>query len=181
MNPENYSPVYDVVMIANNVRTRRPFASMPGQKERVALVKQLSKTFGKRFALFGKGWDGLDCAQGPIDFFKQAEVYHNARVGIGCANFLDIDYYDSNRLYIAIATGTPYVSRYVPKIDKLLEDGEHCFFYKSNDEAIQTVKKIVDMDDSKRVAMGLRAAEYVRTNHSVDSRMEQLLSVVENL
>src|SRR3972149_9593989 len=58
---------FDVVMIANRIWSRNPFRIMDGQKERVKIIRAFEKRFGKKFGLFGQGWEKISrCVQGPI-------------------------------------------------------------------------------------------------------------------
>jgi hypothetical protein len=171
----------DLVMIANRIRSRRPFASLPGVKARTKLVAALNEEFKDRFALFGQGWDGIACACGSIDFFKQTEAYRESKVAIGLPNFFDIDYYESNRPFNTIASGIPYVSGYSPKFDQILKEGVHCHYFKTPQEAVDKVKWLLSLPDQQRIEMGLKAADYVRSNHTVRHRMEILMTTLEGV
>lgn len=177
--PEDYHPEFDVVMIANATRPRKPFASMPGIKARDSLVKALDHVFGSRLALYGQGWGSLRCARGPVSFFKQHEAYRNARVGVGLPNFFDIDYYESNRPFNAVGTGIPYVSGYSSRFDRILADGVHCFYFRTVDEAVDIVRRVVSLPEEERLAFGKVAADYVRSRHTVRQRMEIIVTTLE--
>ncbi|WGS86792.1 glycosyltransferase [Methylomonas sp. UP202] len=171
----------DLVMIANQWTSRRPFASAPGAKERPKLIAALQEEFGDKFALYGKGWDNFQCARGPIDFFKQVEAYNASKVAIGIPQFSDIEYYDSNRPFNTIAMGIPYVSGYSPKFDEILKDGVHCHYFKTPNQAVDKVKWLLSMPEQQRLEMALSAAEYVRKHHTQRSRMEILISALEKV
>jgi hypothetical protein len=176
---DNYQ--HDLVMIANQWTSKRPFASAPGATTRPKLIKALQEEFGSKFAVYGKGWDIFSSAKGPIDFFKQNEVYNNSKIAIGLPQFSDIDYYDSNRPFNTIATGIPYVSGYSPKFDQILKEGEHCYYFKTPQEAVDKVKWLLSLPEKQRIEMGRKAAEYVRTNHTQRHRMEILMSTLEGI
>ncbi|PKD39384.1 hypothetical protein CWO84_16875 [Methylomonas sp. Kb3] len=171
----------DLVMIANQWKSRRPFASAPGAKSRPMLIQALEEEFGSRFALYGKGWDKFSCARGPIDFFKQVDAYNKSKVAIGIPQFSDIEYYESNRPFNTIATGIPYVSGYSPKFDQILKDGEHCHYFKTPQQAVDKVKWLLSLPDGQREAMGMSAAQYVRAHHTQRHRMEILIDIVEGV
>lgn len=172
---------YDLVMIANKWKFRRPFASAPGTKNRPILIKLLEEEFGERFALYGNGWDNFSSSKGPIDFFKQIDVYNASKVAIGIPQFSDIEYYDSNRPFNTIATGIPYVSGYSPKFDEILKDGVHCHYFRTLNEAVDKVKWLLNMPEQQRLEMALKAADYVRRHHTQRSRMEILISTLEGI
>jgi len=178
--PVDYSPKYDVVMIVNRIRSRKPFGEMPGQRERRDLIRRLTAEFGDGFALYGNGWDDYSAAKGPVDFFQQEEAYRNSKVGIGGPNFLDIDYYESNRPFNAIGSGIPYVSRYSPGMERMLQDGVHCYYYHDNRQAVELVRKLVMQSNADRLTFGAVAADFVREHHSVERRMYTLIHTLEN-
>lgn len=177
--PNDYAPQYDVVMIVNRIRSRKPFGEMPGQRERKDLMRRLTAEFGDRFALYGNGWEEYAAAKGPVDFFVQEQVYRNSKVGIGGPNFLDIDYYESNRPFNAIGSGIPYVSRYSPGMERMLRDGLHCHYYYNNKQAVELVRKLVLQGDADRLVFGAAAADFVREHHSVERRMYTLIHTLE--
>lgn len=177
--PKEYK--HDLVMIANQWKSKRPFASPPGATTRPRLIKALEEEFGDRFALYGKGWDNFSSSKGPIDFFKQTEAYAESRVAIGLPQFSDIDYYESNRPFNSIATGTPYVSGYSSKFDEVLKEGIHCHYFKTPQEAVDRVKWLLSLPDEQRKKMGLDAADYVRNHHTIGHRMEIVISTLEGI
>ena len=55
INPSNKE--YDIVMIGNNITSRNPFRiNMPGTKFRKEIVKDFSKRYKNKFAVFGNNW-----------------------------------------------------------------------------------------------------------------------------
>jgi spore maturation protein CgeB len=172
---------FDIVMIANLTLSRKPMGSFPGARLRARLARALSKRYGKRFALYGSGWPEYESALGPLPPEKQETAYQSARIAIGAPNFLDIDYYDSNRLLNAIGSGTPYVSRYSPKLEELFTDGKHCHFFRTVDESIKTIDRLLELPDSERQTMGTLAARHIRETHSTTARMEQVLDTLDKV
>lgn len=176
---KNYS--CDLVMIANLWKSRRPFASPPGAKTRTTLIKILQEEFSDRFALYGHGWNNFSCSKGPIDFFKQTEAYNQSKVAIGLPQFNDIEYYESNRPFNAIATGIPYVSGYSLNFDRILKDGEHCHYFKTPQQAVDKIKWLLSLPEQQRIEMGQKAASYIKNNHTIRHRMEILLTTLEKI
>lgn len=172
---------FDIVMIANLTRSRKPMGSFPGAKLRARLARALSRRYGKRFALYGSGWPEYESARGPLPPARQEAAYQSAKIAIGAPNFLDIEYYDSNRLLNAIGSGTPYVSGYSPKLDELFTDGKHCHFFRTVDESIKIIDKLLELPDGERRAMGTLAAKHVREIHSTSARMEQVVDTLEKV
>ena len=165
--PREHATEFDVVFIGNRRRFRNPFnryAAYPSERDRV--VTALWKRFGHRFGLFGEGWERWPCRRGPVPFRDQHRVYRRSRLAIGHAALIDIDYYCSNRTYIGIASGVPYLERHVPRLKALLEDGRHCFMYRSADEAVAVCESLLAREPDALAEIGRRAATYVLDRHS---------------
>jgi len=135
---------FDVVFVGSN-NSNRLFNPVSkawfAAKERNALVKALTKRYGKSFGLFGNGWE-YSISQGPINFNEQQKAFHRVRVIVGGNPYSHSDYYTSNRIYFAISSGVPTLELFVPRLDKIFKDNEHVYF--SND--ITTVLKKIDQD-----------------------------------
>jgi hypothetical protein len=112
---------HDIVMIGNRVVSRMPFKTMPGARLRQDLVKAFAKRYGRRFAVYGSGWQGPS-AMGPCGFDDQQSVNASARVAVGVNNS-SYPYVFSNRLPIALACGVPLIYSINPGFDKVF--GNH--------------------------------------------------------
>jgi hypothetical protein len=178
LDPMLYQPEFDVVFIANRMRFRNPLNRYPGCGERDKLVRAFSRHYGKRFAVFGEGWQGHAADHGPVPFNNQHEVYRRSRICIGHPAFHDIDYYCSNRTFIAIASGIPYLESYVPRLETILEDKKHCFMYRSIDEAVEICDKLLQRDNEYLLQFGGDASRYVLGRHTDEHRMRLLLGIV---
>ena len=99
--------VFDVVLIGNRVNSRTSFKTMPGARLRARLVRRLTKRYGSRFAVFGKGWAG-----GSLPLRVHAPsmsswtCISNRRSPVGASNPWGPPVF-SNRLPIAFAMGIP--------------------------------------------------------------------------
>ena len=177
-DPGEHASEFDVVFIGNRRRFRNPFNRYAAYPERDRVVTALWKRFGPRFGLFGDGWERWPCRRGPVPFHDQHRVYRRSRLGIGHAALIDIDYYCSNRTYVGIASGVPYVERYVPRLETLLEDGRHCFMYRSADEAVSLCESLLAREPDELADLARRAATYVLDRHSDLARVRAMVSIV---
>ena len=125
---QDYTPEFDVIFIGSRNASRnpfRPYHHFGQQRER--LVNGLTKRFGRRFAVFGKGWDHHPSNPGPIPFGQQAKTARRGRVIVGGVPYSNARYYASNRPFIQMTSGVPVVDTPVPGVETLLRPGEHWF------------------------------------------------------
>jgi hypothetical protein len=173
---------FDVVFIGNNNRGRNPFAGYYWYgRRRQQLVRLLADRFGRRFGVFGAGWDELPGAQGPARFDDQLAVCRRARVVVGGVPFSPARYYTSNRPFIQIASGVPFVDWRVEGIDRLLRDGEHWNLVDSAEAMADRCEELLDRPDDEREELGARAAARVADQHTQARRWRQLLKTLRTL
>ncbi|MBG0784873.1 MAG: hypothetical protein H0S79_07200 [Anaerolineaceae bacterium] len=173
---------YDIVMIGNNSKSRIPFLSMPGVKERERLAVGLQREFHERFALFGNGWDKNPSNHGPLPFPEQGMVMNKSWIRIDHDHFTNMEGYFSNRLPITLLSGVPYVCRRVPGLENLLVDDYHCRMYDTVSEGINICKELLAGDKRKLIEMGLNGSELaldLLTDHERIRKMVIVLSKYE--
>jgi hypothetical protein len=179
--PDRYQPDLDVVFVANRRHPLNPMNIFPGSFGRRRLVNRLSQRYGKRFAIFGAGWDGFPSWQGPLPFEKQHEAYWRGKVAIGHASLLDVDYYCSNRTFIGIASGIPYLERAVPRINALFQDGREVHLYTTVEEAMALCDKHLAEAPERRLELGAAAREAIMSRDTDEHQMRCLIRTMLSL
>jgi hypothetical protein len=117
-------PEFDLAFVGSRIRSRNPFSHFYwASRRRVEFVEAATKRYGKRFGLFGAGWEGNPSWQGPIAYAAQHDAYRRAAVAVGGVPNASHDYYTSDRVFIAVASGVPFVDYWVPGVERLLEPG----------------------------------------------------------
>ena len=172
---------YDVIFIGSRNASRNPFRPhhhFGRQRER--LVNGLSKRFGRRFAVFGKGWDHQRSSQGPIPFDQQAKTARRGRVIVGGVPYSTARYYTSNRPFIQMTSGVPVVDTAVPGVETLLRPGEH-WLLADERSLLKEVERVLELPDERRSAVGAAAAKYVLAHHTQADRVASLLENVRRL
>jgi hypothetical protein len=179
LNRESYNPDFDVVLIGSRVRARWLIGSSTYSGYwRDRQVAALSKHYGKRFGLFGKGWDGQPCWQGPISYTEQHQVIRRARVHVGAYPGSRNDYYASDREFIALASGVPFVDFQVPGMDCLFKHGEDMWFWKSRSEMTKLVDQLLLLSETELLDRGERTHQRASVEHSQYRRCEQMLQII---
>jgi hypothetical protein len=177
----NRDPEFSVLFIGSRNASRNPFRpNARFGRQRKRLVEALSRRFGKRFALFGHGWDGLHSNQGPIPFDQQTTTARRARVVIGGVPFSKERYYTSNRPFIQIGAGVAMVDCYVPGVETLLRPDEH-WIVCDEDHLLETIESVLDWDDARLKQIGEAGAKHIFHMHTQAHRVAALLENVRRL
>lgn len=138
-------PEFDVVLVGNYAASRIPLKTMPGAVWRRRIVKMLERKLGRRFGVFGYGWNG-PCAQGPIPHDRQGEAYARSRSSIGVNN-LSAAYYFSDRLPVSLTCGAVTLHNWECGLDQVFGQDAPIRFFRTTDEAWKAVRAVLDADE----------------------------------
>jgi len=171
--PETHQFDFDVVFVGSKNSNRiNPISKFWwATKERDELVRKLSQHFGKRFGLFGKGWN-YPSAQGPTPFDKQQDTFRRGRLVVGGNPYSYSDYYSSNRVFFEISSGIPTVELAVPRLDKVLRNNDHVYFANNIPEVIKKIEHLLSLDSNELYTKAAKAAKYIENNHTQYHRMK---------
>lgn len=173
---------FDVVFIGRNHGGRNPFAPLShAGRHRRAMVLALERRYGKRFGLFGPGWEGYQHWQGPIPFDSQQQIMRNSRIQVGGFPGSYATYYTSDRPYIAMASGTPFLDCMVPGMDKLMAPNKHWIPYRDIPDMLIQVDRMLARPQEELDAMGAQARAFVLNGHTLAHRAEEMISIVRSL
>lgn len=171
---------WDVVCVANNYRTRNPFSYIYKYKiERISEINALAKRYGKKFAIFGRGWNGLKNWQGELPFEKQGEVYKKSAVIVGGRPGGGMDYYLSDREFIALACGGKFVEFWTPRVEKIFQNDFHWYLYKKKSEMLKKIDFLLGSSVKNSDAQRVATQEYVRSKHSQYNRMAEMIRIAK--
>jgi hypothetical protein len=151
-----------LVLIGNKVKPRllSSIRRMPGAREREEFVKAMGRAFPKDFVLHGNGWDGFVGNQGPVEFQKQLDVYRDSWITVAYEHYPEIPYYFSNRLPIALMTGSLYVCHYHKGYENIFKDCDFIFFFKTYEEAVDLINYIHSLSKDDLMARSVRARAF---------------------
>jgi len=179
--PPMRMPEFDVLFIGSRNSGRNPLRpNTRFGRQRDALVTAMERRFGKRFAVFGNGWEGRSSNQGPVPFDQQAATARRARVVVGGVPFSRARYYTSNRPFIQMTSAVPFVDTAVEGVETLLRPGEH-WVLSSDRDLVRAIEGVLEMEQAKRSAMGHAAARYIAERHTQAHRVSTLLENVRRL
>ena len=172
---------FDVVLVGskNNSRLFNPISKFWwATRQRETLVKTLYKRYGKRFGLFGNGWD-CSSSQGPTPFNNQQQTFRRGRIVVGGNPYSYSDYYSSNRIFFEISSGIPTVELAVPRLEKVVRDNDHVYFTKDISTMSKTIDKLLDTSPEELYGKAAKAAQYIADNHTQYHRMKFKIDTVK--
>ena len=77
-----------------------------------------------------------------------------------------------------MGSGSMLLTDYAPHIDELFEDGKHCVFYRSIDEAVDKARYYLK-HDAEREKIARAGFEEVMAKHTIDHRVDVLMSKIK--
>jgi hypothetical protein len=166
---------FDVVWVGsrNTGRIFNPFnRNSYAARERNQLVELLAKRYGPKFGLFGKGWDHLACAQGPVPFDQQQTAFRRGRIVVGGTPYSLAEYYASDRPFFSISSGIPTIEMRVPRLGQILRDGEHVYFVDSVEGILDKCEALLSIDPQKLYQKASVAAHYIAERHTQYNRLK---------
>jgi len=171
---------WEVTCVASNYKVRNPFSYLYGHKQlRIQQIRELSRRYGKRFALFGKGWEGFPCWKGPLPYEEQASVFSQSRVVVGGHPGGGMDYYLSDREFIALAAGCEFLEFWTPRIDRIFRPEVHWHLYRNHQEMVKLIDKLLEESPGENQERRQAAVKYARAKHSQYHRMKEMLRLAK--
>jgi hypothetical protein len=172
---------HDLVFIGSRYGGRNPRRRhFWAGRRRDAWIKELSKRYGVRFALYGRGWDGIKSWQGPAKFDEQPTVCQSARAVFGGYPGSRQPYYASNRPFIQMLSGVPMIDFHVPGVNRLLADRTDWLLFRDLQESFRLIDGLLD-GHIDGAGIGATGAETVRTQHMNSHRVGLIVEMLEEL
>ena len=152
----------DIILIGNKVKPRilSSIRRLPGAAGRENFVKKMGDYFPNEFKLYGNGWSGFKCDQGPVDFYSQNEYYRNTLITVAYEHYPEIPYYFSNRLPMALMNGSLYVCHEHGGYKELFPENDFIFFFNDENEAKAIIEKIKTLEVEDLKARSIRARDF---------------------
>jgi glycosyltransferase involved in cell wall biosynthesis len=150
-------------------------------RQRVEFVSAFTKRYGKRFALFGKWWKGNPSWQGPISYGSQHEAYRSSAVVVGGVPNACHDYYTSDRVFIAAASGVPLVDYWVPGVDRLLKPERDWWLGRDIKEMIQKCDMLLEKSVPERQTLAEATRQRILSAHTQYHRCVEMINIVRTL
>jgi len=173
---------FDVCFVGSKMRAHNPLSHFYWcGKRRVEFANAFTKRYGARFGLFGKGWEGNLSWGGAIPHRLQQDVYRKAEVVAGGIPLAYHDYYTSDRVFIATASGVPLIDYYLPGVDMLLRDRRDWWLAHNLDEMIALTDMLLEMPRRTRLELGEQTRHNILAHHTQYHRCQQMIGIVKTL
>ena len=181
IEPKTHKFDFDVVFVGskNKPRIVNPISKYWfAAREREKLVMALYGRYGKRFGLFGNGWD-CPASQGPIPFNQSQESFRKGRIVVGGNPYSYSDYSSSNRPFIEISSGIPTIELATPRFDNILRNNDHFYFSKDIKDVIGRCDELLDAEPNELYQKAAKAAQYIEEKHTHYHRMKFIIDTVK--
>jgi hypothetical protein len=171
---------FDVVLIGNRVRSRLPWRLMPGAARRVELAAALGQRYGRRFGLFGHGWDGFAGWQGPLRYDDQELALRRAWLSVGWDHFDAEAGYFSDRLPISLISGVPHLTNHQPGYEAVFGAAPPLHWARSVPEMLDVAQRLLALGGPALDELGRRAQDYCREHFAAEVVYRRLLAQAQD-
>lgn len=177
------STEYDVLFMGSNQQVKDPRHFMLGRqcRYRKRLVSILYDVYGKKFGLFGRGWNGKYNDHGVFPFDQQLQYACKGRVLFGGYPGSREDYYESNRIFMQGAAPVGMVDWYVPRLDKIFRDGDHVEFCRNKTEMVKKIDQLLELSPNELIERGERRSKFIFSRHTQYHRMKLAVEVLKEM
>jgi hypothetical protein len=180
--PTDPKPEFDVMFVGSRIRPRNPFGHyFKVARRRAEFVATMTRRFGKRFAVVGKGWTGNPSWQGACEYHEQQSIFHRGRVVVGGMPNGYHDYYMSDRPFIAVGAGVPFVDFRVRGVEHVLTPERDWWLADTLESYSKVVETVLSKPDAERAALAANAAGMVRLRHTTASRCRTIAAVMNGI
>jgi hypothetical protein len=146
---------------------------------RAELLLEIAKRHKVR--VYGPGWeqwrDDLNWNGRSVEGKEFAQVCSSSAVSLGInpSRATGGLTYTSDRTWMVILAGAFYLGQGTPGVTQFLRDGEHCAWYADADDCMSKLAFYLG-DPEARARIRRQGERFVRTNHTYDQRIGNLLS-----
>lgn len=168
---------FDVVFVGSSSHSRNPLRWWVKRHEarRQKIVKQLYRRYGRRFGLFGYGWQGCPAWQGPIPFKEQQAAFWRGNLVVDARAPFDEMYYASDRPFYIAGSGIPLVQHFTPRFDSIFAPERNAYYVHNDTEVTKVCDRVLDMDAATRLQHARETLDLVRDRHLFRHRVRDML------
>jgi hypothetical protein len=144
---------------------------------RVALVQELARRFAVK--VYGQGWEkaGLRATREDVFPEQYRAICASSKVMLGIDLRDDVELYFSNRTWITLGCGGFLVTRHVPKLEEILQDGVHLATYRTVEEAPSVVAKYLG-DDALREKIRTQGHRHAHDQYSYEKMIGRMIEAL---
>lgn len=154
---------------------------LPESDLRLEIADTLAEKYGKDFALAGVGWPESLKAKctylGKTNHVQTNLVYNESLCSVGVSHYLNVEYMTSNRLFQAMASGTPHIAWYSPKVEELFD--EDSYLDAKNIHELLLIVEALIAHPSTAKSMGEDQRNCILERHTIERAWDRILKVIE--
>lgn len=181
---EQYKPAPDVEKIDDVCFLGNRYYSaqyLQGMKKhdaplRDAVIAEMKRAFGPRFALYGSGHAGHP----QIHLSRAHEAYHRSKIGLNVSLCNFFESYSSDRIFRILGCGALLLTKRFPLMSTYgLIEGESCVGWDTPAEAVALAKKYASPEHAaERERIAAAGARLALESHTWESRMHELAALL---
>lgn len=108
------------------------------------------------------------------------EYYNQCKIVFGgTPDLAHLEYYASNRIYIAMSCGSCFLTNYFIGLERLAENKKHLLWYNDKEDLMVILKKYLS-EDKSRSEIRDNAEKLAREKHNYTLRIQNMIDIVEN-
>ena len=163
---------FDVSFVGSRSISKNPFSIFFKYGHmRQDLVSLLQKEFTSRFGLYGQRWEGYPSWQGPIAYDDQLTAIRKSRLSFGGYPGSMELLYQSDRPWITLLSGVPFIDWDVPGLSWMLQNGDDWYPVSTPSQMIKQIKFLLSQDPKLLQEKAHLAAMRAASRHSHYHRM----------
>ena len=163
---------FDVSFVGSRSISKNPFSIFFKYGHmRQDLVSLLQKEFTSRFGLYGQRWDGYPSWQGAIAYDDQLTAIRKSRLSFGGYPGSMELLYQSDRPWITLLSGVPFIDWDVPGLSWMLQNGDDWYPVSTPSQMIKQIKFLLSQDPKLLQEKAHLAAMRAASRHSHYHRM----------
>jgi hypothetical protein len=164
--------LFDILFVGSRSISKNPFSIyFKYGHMRQNLVFLLEKEFGSRFGLFGQRWDGHPSWLGPVEYDDQMAAIRKSRLSFGGYPGSEELLYQSDRPWITLISGVPFIDWNVPGLSWMFQDGVDWYPVSTASQMIHQIKFLLSQDQKLLQEKARLAALRAASRHSQYHRM----------
>lgn len=170
-------PIYDCFFGGGNTcKNYKHKGKFPNSEFRRDLMKALSDNYD--VLIRGGNWLDMPFKEG-VTGQRYVEEMQSAKFIIGCYHY-DFERYYTKRTIYALASTRPYLTKYIPDMEKDFINHQNVIWVDSPQEAVEWVK-YYKSNPTKREQIGLEARDLAIEKHSWKARLREFENFILEL
>jgi hypothetical protein len=167
---------FDISFVGSKNISKNPMSTLfyTGRR-RQSLVSLLQKNFGARFAVFGRGWEDFPSWQGPVPYANQIDAVRKGELFFGGYPGSRQLLYQSDRPWIALISGVPFIDWHVSGLSWMLKTGFDWYPVSTASQMINQIWSLQSQDSEPLQEKARLAALRAASRHSQYNRMRFMI------